>query len=101
MIGDYTNQDVWHKPRSGMDGYGQPTFAAAVKWSGRWIEKRRLVRDQKGEQVLSEVSVTLGPDTTVAAGDQVSADNAIWLTIITVAASRDLGGDAVLKRAFC
>jgi len=100
MVGDYLAQEIWRKARTGADGYGQPTFGAAVQTKGRWLEKRRLVRNAEGEQVISEVTVTLGPDEPLAVGDQLSADGATYLDVIAVSVSRGLGGEAALKRAY-
>lgn len=100
MINDYLAQDIWHKPRMGVDGYGQPTFGAAVQTRGRWLEKRRLVRNGEGEQVISEVTVTVGPDEPLAVGDQLSTDGVTYLDVIAVSVSRSLGGEAALKRAY-
>ena len=100
VIGSYLAQSIWRKSRSGVDGYGQPTFGAAVQTKGRWLEKRRLVRNANGEQMISEVSVTLAPDEAVAVGDQLSLDGSTYLTVIAVSADRDLAGGLVLKRAY-
>jgi len=100
MVGDYLAQEIWRKARTGVDGYGQPTFGAPVQTQGRWLEKRRLVRNLEGEQVISEVTVTLGPDEPVAVGDQLSADGVTYLDVIAVSVSRGLGGEAALKRAY-
>ena len=100
MIADYLGQTVWVKRRTGVDGYGQPTFATAVQTKGRWLEKQRLVRNAQGEQITSAVTVTLQPGETVAAGDQLSADGTIYENVISLAVSRGLGGAAILKRAF-
>ena len=100
MVGDYLAQDIWRKARTGVDGYGQPTFGASVQTKGRWLEKRRLVRNAQGEQVISEVTVTLGPEEPLAVGDQLSADGTTYLTVIAVSVSRGLGGEAALKRAY-
>ena len=100
VIGAYLNQTLWRKPRTGVDGYGQPTFGRPVQTQGRWLEKRRLVRNANGEQVISEVSVTLAPEEAVAVGDQLSLDGSTYLTAIAVSASRGLGGEAIGKRAY-
>ncbi|MFB3880947.1 MAG: hypothetical protein ACE149_06770 [Armatimonadota bacterium] len=100
MIGSYLAQELWRKARSGSDAYGQPTSAAPAQTIGRWLEKRRLVRNAQGEQVLSEVTVALAPDDPTAVGDQLSADGVTYLTVVAVSASRGLGGEAVLKRAY-
>ena len=100
MIADYLAQDVWRRAKTGVDAYGQPVFGSAVQTKGRWLEKRRLVRDAQGEQVISEVTVTLGPDDPVAVGDQLSADGVTYLDVIAVSVSRGLGGEPTLKRAY-
>jgi hypothetical protein len=100
MISDYLAQGIWRKTRTGVDGYGQPAFAAVVQTTGRWLEKRRLVRNLEGEQVISEVTVTLGPDESVAVGDRLSADGTAYHEVIAVSVARGLGGAAELKRAY-
>ena len=100
MIESYLAQDVWRKALTGKDGYGQSTFGAPSQIKGRWLEKRRLVRNAQGEQVISEVTVTLGPDEPLAVGDELSADGSTYLTVIAVSVSRGLGGEASLKRAY-
>jgi len=100
VINDYLAQDIWRKSRTGVDSYGQATFGAVVQTTGRWLEKRRLVRNAEGEQVISEVTVTLGPEETLAVGDQLSADGAAYLDVIAASVSRGLGGEAELKRAY-
>ena len=34
MIGSYLAQGIWRKSRSGVDGYGQPTFRTPVETRG-------------------------------------------------------------------
>ena len=100
MIESYLAQSIWRKARSGVDGYGQPTFRPVVVTKGRWLEKRRLVRNAQGEQVISQVSVTLSPDEPIAVGDQLSVDGSMYLTVVAVSADRDLAGGLVLKKAY-
>ncbi|MFB3882880.1 MAG: hypothetical protein ACE149_16570 [Armatimonadota bacterium] len=100
MISDYLAQDIWRRARVGVDGYGQPAFSVPVQTKGRWLERRRLVRNAQGEQVISEVSVTLAPDEAVAVGDQLSLDGVAYLTVIALSADRDLAGGVILKRAY-
>lgn len=100
MIGNYLAQDFWCCAQIGVDGYGQPTFGTPAKLTGRWLEKRRLVRNATGEQVISEVTVTLGPDAVLAVGDRLSSDGSTYLTVIALSVSRGLGGEATLKRAY-
>jgi len=101
MIGSYLAQTIHHKASSGVDGYGQSTFDAAVQIAGRWVEKRRIVRNREGREVVSEISVTLDGDSAVAAGDQLSIDGEFYAEVITVSSAPALGGDPITKRAFC
>ena len=100
MIGDKLAQDIWRKPKTGVDENGQPTFGGATQMKGRWLEKNRLVRNAQGEQVTSDVTVTLGPDEAVAVGDRLSIDQTVYLDVIALSVSRGLGGEAILKRAY-
>lgn len=58
------------------------------------------MRNAQGEQVISQISVTLGPDEPVGVGDQLSLDGSTYLTVIAVSADRDLAGGLVLKKAY-
>ena len=101
MIGSYLAQTIHHKAASGTDGYGQSTFDAAVQIPGRWVEKRRIVRNKDGREVISEISVTLAGDSAVEAGDQLSIDGEFYVDVITTSSAPDLGGEPITKRAFC
>jgi len=100
LIGSSLAQEIWCRARTGVDGYGQPTFGTPAKLTARWLEKRKLVRNAEGEQVLSEVTVTLDAEAVLAVGDQLSADGTNYLDIITLSTSRGLGGGAICKRAY-
>lgn len=100
MIASYLAQRIWRKLRSGVDEYGQPKYLMPVETRGRWLEKRRLVRGAQGEQVTSEVTVTLGSSELIVVGDQLSADGLTYLTVIAVSAARGLGGEAEARRAY-
>jgi len=43
--------------RTGVDGYGEPTYGADVAHTARVAGRHRLVRDARGEQVLSTRTV--------------------------------------------
>lgn len=49
--------------RTGMDGYGKPTFGAASSYRAHLARKRQLVRDAVGQEVVSNQAVYL--ETTV------------------------------------
>ena len=53
MVKDYLNQTAILKTTTGYDGYGDPiteTKTIPVRWEG----KRRLVRNNQGQEVISE-----------------------------------------------
>jgi len=101
VIESYLAQDLWWKQQTDSDGYGQPVLAAAVQSKGRWVEKRRVVRNTDGREVLSEVSVTLPADHEVAAGDRLSADGETYVEVIAVSRGVGLSGGTMTVRAFC
>lgn len=100
MIESYLAQDVWRQAQSGVDANGQRTFGEPMQTKGRWLEKRRLVRNAEGEQVVSEVTVMLRPAEAVAVGDRLSCDDSEYMDVITISVSRGLRGEAALKRAY-
>lgn len=89
MIGPYLSQTSVWKRRTGSDGYGAPTFSQTAIPS-RWEQKRTMVRDSKGDEVLSEARVYV--TAAVTAGDElVDPDGRGW-TVITVWIRRNLSG---------
>jgi hypothetical protein len=100
VIAGYLAQDISHKPKTGVDGYGQPAFGTPAHTKGRWLEKNRLVRNAQGEQKTSEITVTLLAGCPAVVGDQLSLDGTTWHTIIALSASRGLNGEVMQKRAY-
>ena len=100
MIGDYLAQTVWWKAATPADAYGQAGHAAAVQTTGRWLEKRRLIRNAEGEQKVSEITVVLDGASTVSPGDQLSSDGTTYLDVMQTSTSRGLEGEIVLRRAY-
>ena len=46
-------------PRSGNDGYGKPTYGAAVTYRAHLSRKRNVVRGSTGQEVVSQQAVYL------------------------------------------
>ncbi|MBN1319963.1 MAG: hypothetical protein JXA87_03890 [Thermoleophilia bacterium] len=101
MIRNYLSQTLYHQAKLGDNEYSQPTFAKAVEIKGRWVEKRRIVRNAQGREVVSEISVTLAGDSAVAPGDRLSSDGELYFDVITVSSFPGLGGAPLTKRAYC
>lgn len=54
MITNYLNQTASWAIRTGKDGYGQPTYAAAATIRCRWEDRRQLVRNAAGAELQSK-----------------------------------------------
>ena len=72
MIKGYLNQTAnWHQA-TGVNSYGEPTFAESKSIKVRWEGRRRLVRDKEGREVVSEALVfctdSVEPDDTLEYG---------------------------------
>ena len=61
-------------PRSGMDGYGKPTYGTAVSYKAHLSRKRRLVRGANGQEVVSDQALYL------ATGDNIQPTGKVTLS---------------------
>ena len=52
----YLNQDVTWKSKTGQSGYNEPTYESSTI-TARKEQKRRMVRDAQGEEVVSQTTV--------------------------------------------
>lgn len=88
MIQDYLNQIATWKRVVGQNMYGEPeTEEKGIKV--RWEGKRRLVRDNEGQEVVSEARVfCIEP---VQPGDLLEYAGREW-PVIAVSTVPDLGG---------
>ena len=68
----FCRQTVQIAARSGLDGYGVPTFSAATSHRARVVGKRKLVRDFEGREVLSSYTVYLAGNPRVEAHDRLT-----------------------------
>lgn len=89
MIKDYLNQTaIWHYTTGQMNEYGEPETGSKeirVRWEG----KRRLVRDNEGQEVVSEARVfCIEP---VQPGDLLEYAGREW-PVIAVSTVPDLDG---------
>ena len=53
------NQTVTVAPRTGVDGFGRPTYGTAVSYKARLVGKRRQVINAAGQQVVSDQTAYL------------------------------------------
>lgn len=65
-------QTVTIAPRSGVDGYGEATYGAAVSYRAYVEGRRRLVAGDRGDQVLSTHTVYLAVQSGVGAHDRIT-----------------------------
>ena len=94
MIENYLNQTATWKQKTGNNEYGEPVFQADQIISVRWEEKRRLARDQYGNQVVSEARVFCRE--TVAPGDVLNYNGRDW-PVITVSEVPLLNGQVLYR----
>lgn len=73
MIEDYLDESVSLAHRLGTpDAYGQDAYAAAVTVVARVEQRMRLVPNEQGELVRSELQVFLAPTVAASEGDRVT-----------------------------
>ena len=65
-------QTVQVAARTGVDGYGQPTYGSNVAYRVRISGKRRLIRNDQGAEVLSTHSVYFAASPAVGAHDKIT-----------------------------
>ena len=68
----FCKQTVTIAPRTAVDSYGQPTYGAAVSYRVRVEGKRRLVRDDQGNEVVSTHAVYFALAPAVGAHDRIT-----------------------------
>lgn len=98
MILGKLNQTATWKQKTGQDAYSQPTFAADRTINVRWENKRRLVRNSKGQEVVSEARVfcieAINPDDVFTFGGRD------W-PVIAVLEDPDLAGTVLYREVAC
>jgi hypothetical protein len=88
MIEGYLNQRAVWKRKIGQNEYGEPeTSSKSIKV--RWEGKRRLVRDNHGQEVVSEARVFCVEP--VKPGDILKYEDREW-PVIAVSTVPDLSG---------
>jgi hypothetical protein len=93
MIRGYLNQTAQWKQMISEDGYPpQPGLSVEIKV--RWEDKRRLVRNLQGQEVISEARVfCIEP---VKPGDVLECDGRDW-PVIAVGSVPSLNGKTVFR----
>ncbi|NLW89992.1 MAG: hypothetical protein GXY34_00100 [Syntrophomonadaceae bacterium] len=79
MIEGALNQSAVWKHVTGHNGYGEAIFDDPVTVKVRWEGKRRLVRNKKGEEVVSEAIVYCLE--AVQPGDSLEYEDLEWIVI--------------------
>jgi len=102
----FCRQRVQVALRTGVDGFGHESYGNDVEYAARVVGKNQLVRDSRGEQVVSTrmVYFALTPDIgvhdrlTLSTGDARSTeDGARRPAIMSVGVSPDdLGGESLV-----
>ena len=79
MITDYLNQTAAWAVRTGKDGYGQPTYAAATNINCRWEDKQRLIRNSQGAEIVSQATCYCIEN--VKEYDQLTYDGRVYIVL--------------------
>ena len=72
MIGSYLTQTISLLRRTGHDGNGVSTYASAVAVPARVQMRKRMIRNESGEQVVSDMQCFLLPTTSITEGDRIT-----------------------------
>ena len=65
-------QTVKVAPRTGIDGFGEVTFGSDVAYRARVVGRRRMVRNEAGDEVLSTHTVYFAASPAIGAHDRVT-----------------------------
>lgn len=97
MIADYLNQTATLKKVTGYNEFAEPITESKVI-QVRWEGKRRLVRDNQGQEVVSEARFFCLEE--VQPGDIIEYGGKEW-PVITVSEVPDLDGRVIYREAAC
>ena len=89
IISLYANQTVALRRYSGIKDNGQPIFEPEVLIKGRFEEKRSLIRNAKGQEVVSEAFIITAEK--LSEGDVLVYAGRNW-TILRISAPVGLDG---------
>ena len=90
MISDYLNQTTTLKTNTGnYDNYGKPVLTPSII-NLRWENKRRLVRNSQGKEIISEAVIFTKSE--MKPSDFLVWQNRDW-EIISVSDITDIEGD--------
>jgi hypothetical protein len=81
--------DVQHEARTGIDGYGKPTFAAAVTRAAIVELRPKLLRRPDGQEVMASATVTFLGNVAIAVEDRLTLPGGQVGTVLTVGGVAD------------
>lgn len=88
-ITPYLNQTVSVTPETGHDADGASTYGTPYTVRARVEQRKRLVRNDLGEQLVSDMQVFLEPDAAVSEGDSITYEGAYY-EVLSVTKERAL-----------
>jgi hypothetical protein len=89
MISAYLTQTAQWKKRTGQNRHAEPIYSDPITIKVRFEGKRRIVRDTKGHEILSEAYAFCIED--VQPGDILTCEGREW-PVIAVSSKPDLSG---------
>lgn len=97
MIDRWLNQAATLYRKSGVDAYGQATFAAGVAVKCRWQAKVKLLQDREGKEVSAQAEVWLLEELTPE--DELEYGG-VRRVVLAVEEAVDLGGNVRFRKAW-
>lgn len=94
MIDDYSTEGIIWKLKTGTSFNGRPEFGESVSVKGRVVFKRRIVKNNLGQEVVSEVTVYTSAK--INAGDYLTIEDKD-LEVIISDPKKDLDSDEMYR----
>jgi len=94
MLDAYSNNVVTLESKTGTEFNGTPKFAEPTTIPARIQYKRKLVRNNMGQEVVSEI--TLYTEATVKTGDRITIGDGKHI-VIAVSIHNDLDGNEAFR----
>ena len=105
MINAYLTDEITIIRNNGYDSWGEPIGSTKIPVKGRIEYKTRLVRDTKGEEVVSMASVLLSDNINILVGRDLTHED--WLkfdniehSVISIRKPKPLGFSGLFYEVF-
>lgn len=87
------------RAKNGFDKYGRPTLGASSTIRARFVEKSKLMKNEQGEEYMTDAELWLLPTQTINLEDTVIYSSTNY-KVAKIEVRRDVNGDVDHKKAF-